>query len=66
MNAATTPPHNQLDLRMKLLLNTDFLNQNTLLAVLACAQVTNTGIEVEPSQDSTFRFQPTPLKMSLL
>ena len=50
---------------MKLLLNTDFLNQNTLLAVLACAQVTNTGIEVEPSQDSTFRFQPTPLKMNL-
>ena len=50
---------------MKLLLNTDFLNQNTLLAVLACAQVTNTGIEVEPSQDSTFCFLSTPSKTSL-
>ena len=34
---------------MKLQLNTDFLNQNTLLACLAAAAVTKTVIEVEPN-----------------
>ena len=32
---------------MKLQLNTDFLNQNTLLACLAAAAVAQTPIEVE-------------------
>ena len=36
---------------MKLQLNTSFLNQNTLLAILACAQVSKIDIEVEPVQD---------------
>ena len=37
---------------MKLQLNTDFLNQNTLLACLAAAAVTKTVIEVEARDDS--------------
>ena len=37
---------------MKLQLNTDFLNQNVLLAVLAAAQVKGETIEVEPVEGS--------------
>ena len=32
---------------MKLQINTDFLNQNTLLSCLAAAAITQTAIEVE-------------------
>ena len=41
---------------MKLQLNTDFLNQNVLLAVLAAAQVKGETIEVEPVEESRFYF----------
>ena len=37
---------------MKLQLNTDFLNQNVLLAVLAAAQVKGEAIEVESVKES--------------
>lgn len=39
---------------MKLQLNTDFLNQNVLLAVLAAAQVKGETIEVEPVEEGMF------------
>lgn len=40
---------------MKLQLTKNFLNQNTLLACLACAAVTSTPIEPEFVEDGSLR-----------